>query len=228
MQASALLLQLHSAYFLRAHCTALSPTRLLPLQMRRWMSGWPSFENRGTRLAAPHWCCPAAAPLAPSTWRVCPACKCDGFWIFPGTLALPSYPAHCCCWLKLGAAASLLQGIVKALLDANLLPRVVSGSSAGSIGGRHDGVVNICSATAQAISLGAGLPGTNGRSSHPALKALTWLPSPAVSAIICTRTESVAIPLPFSVHYQPSPKPPSPCSVGHHLHAHRIRGGRSV
>lgn len=28
----------------------------------------------------------------------------------------------------------MLQGIVKALLDANLLPRVVSGSSAGSIG----------------------------------------------------------------------------------------------
>lgn len=30
--------------------------------------------------------------------------------------------------------SSALQGIVKALLDANLLPRVVSGSSAGAIG----------------------------------------------------------------------------------------------
>ena len=74
----------------------------------------------------------------------------------PGlALPLPPVPAPCRHF-----------GVVRALLDANLLPRVVSGSSAGSIGARVPLAPLLCGAVTVAC-----LPGWRG-----APRAVWWLP----------------------------------------------------
>jgi hypothetical protein len=149
-----------------------------------------------------------------------------------------------------GSFGAFHMGIVKALLDANLLPRVVSGSSAGSIGGQRCWGAEKQKQVAQPLQTGHSqhggcADGGEPRSVHHHVELnrdccmmhlIGVLLCNAVSAIICTRTESEVEDVSASLSSFCSntqsdrvllPSLPTH-SLCHHLHAHRIRSGRSL
>lgn len=121
-------------------CLGPTPCAVAP-QSWPWTIGWPSCGSCDTPTAAPAWCSPAAAawasggrPVAQATAPYFCVCGCMGATIgccrgcsTPTSAMSP--PPRC--------RAARHFGVVKALLEFNLLPRVVSGSSAGSIGAQR-------------------------------------------------------------------------------------------
>lgn len=110
-----------------------------------------------------------------------------------------------------GSFGAFHMGIVKALLEANLLPRVVSGSSAGAIGA-EGGAAHVPQGGTAAV------PGCDARS---AAKGMGLQPSAVPWCAVLTplhhdRTQ------PHPTHTLP------PRSVGHPVHPDRGRAGRAV